>query len=170
MLCGLERHRRVKERLSLASLSPPAVLAGVPVVTLTCNLSFSSTGPGRAPAVQPVCAKDGRLGDSEPVNFALCLPGAVCPGGTLSSDHPPQRLVSLGVDVLQALRGPWLLVSITFTRSSFTHSSHSPLQTFALVSLGAECVELPDGGGRAWNVAGGMFRGHWSTFTPGTSW
>lgn len=67
------------EGLSPALLPSLTVLA---VDTLTCSLSFSSTGPGSAAAVQLLCPKGG---DSEPVNFAVWLPVAVLKG--LSSDH-----------------------------------------------------------------------------------
>lgn len=72
-----------KERLPLTLLPFPVGLAGVPIVTLTYYLSFSSTGPESAAAVQLVRPKDGEMGDSEPVNFLVWLLRAVCPAGTL---------------------------------------------------------------------------------------
>lgn len=62
-LCsGLEGWRRGKERLPLTLLPFPVGLAGVPIVTLTYYLSFSSTGPESAAAVQLVRPKDGEMG------------------------------------------------------------------------------------------------------------
>lgn len=62
-LCsGLEGQRRGKESLPLTLLPFPAGLAGVPIVTLTYYLSFSSTGPKSAAAVQLVRPKDGEMG------------------------------------------------------------------------------------------------------------
>lgn len=55
-------HKKGKERLPLTLLPPPAGLARFPIVTLTCNLSFSSTGPRNAAAVQLVRPKDGEMG------------------------------------------------------------------------------------------------------------
>lgn len=62
---------------------------------------------------------------------------------------------------------------------SFTYSSHRPLQTFVLASSGAERSQAVSvlncwmGGARSRQGLegdGGVSRGHWTIFTPGTSW
>lgn len=99
-----------------ASLPPPVGLARVLVVTLTCNLSFSSTGPGSATVVWLVHPKDG-----EPVTFPCgCQELSVLQGLPLLITTEARVH---GSGCARGIEGPWLLGGISFI-PSLTRSTH----------------------------------------------